>query len=106
VRAVSGCPVNGDACQYCARGTTPDIGVTAQPGQVQFLVRNPVDLALESATAPDTIALQVLDMLVTELPPMTGARPMTDFKPGVIMGILINQMRADCTCCGQWATYV
>src|SRR5210317_1335955 len=57
-------------------------------------------------TAPDTIALQVLDMLVTELPPMTGARPMTDFKPGVIMGILINQIRADCTCWGQWATYV
>ena len=50
VRAVTGCPVNGDTCQYCARGTTPDIGVTAKPGQVEFLVWNPVDLALKSAS--------------------------------------------------------
>ena len=57
-------------------------------------------------TAPDMIAVQLLDMLVTELPPMTGTGPVTDFRPSVIMGILTNQIRANCTYCGQQATYV
>jgi hypothetical protein len=48
VRAVNRCSVEGDACQHCAHGATPDIGITAQPTKVELCVRNPVDLVLQS----------------------------------------------------------